>query len=282
MFLDFAQQKSFCILKNILYPKTSFLYPKISTTFAERCIPKKSILHTPKKWHPNCCTMSNATSGCLCLIMDKQSAQLAQKPADWCGMRPGDQSRPKTMAMTEDATETPPQTCVQSPRRLRVPQQRNSRQEHIMIRQRSVQMCLHKILTAQIGPQHFDALLLSWQIRISPQSGCGVCFLRESFENVTTRNTLRSTLGFSPVDADSGMTVQLGVQDCMDLPTLSGFGVAHPRKQTTSHQLAIGLARRQELHAAPQRTREASLRLFLSLPRQLPRRLSAKQPLSSV
>ena len=27
---------------------------------------------------------------------------------------------------------------------------------------------------------------LSWQIRTSPHSGCGVCFLRQSFENVTT------------------------------------------------------------------------------------------------
>ena len=100
MFLDFAQQRSFCILKNILYPKKSFLYPKNKHHLRGTLYPKKSILYTPKKWHPNCCTMSNATSGCLCLIMDKQSAQLAQKPADWCGMRPGDQSRPKTMAMT--------------------------------------------------------------------------------------------------------------------------------------------------------------------------------------
>ena len=143
--------------------------------------------------------------------------------------------------------ETPPQTCVvplcermhqfwteysqevigatsctmqqRSPRRLGVPQQRNSRQEHIMIRQRSVQMCFHKFLTAKRCPQHFDALLLSWQIRTSPHSGCGVCFLRQSFENVTTIWTSTRcvpNLGFLPINADSGMTVQLGVQDGMD------------------------------------------------------------------
>ena len=93
---------------------------------------------------------------------------LPRKSADCCGMRPGDQGLPKTMAVTllpvlfcqPQLSQQPPQSCVvplcermhqfwtehsqevigatsctmqqQSPRRLGVSQQRNSRQEHIM------------------------------------------------------------------------------------------------------------------------------------------------------
>ena len=54
--LDFCQhfpQKVFVSWKKVLYPKKSFLRPKISITFAERCIPPKAFCTPEKVSHPS-------------------------------------------------------------------------------------------------------------------------------------------------------------------------------------------------------------------------------------
>ena len=53
-----SQKKASCIPKKVSVSQ-SFLYPNMSTTFAERCIKKKAFV-PQKKWHPNITGQKNA------------------------------------------------------------------------------------------------------------------------------------------------------------------------------------------------------------------------------